>query len=218
MYFLGKSSTLLLLLALFSVVMEGAEGGIVTAIGGAILGGAGFFSLKKKKKEDDDEVSVDSPDDEPKKKHTPAPTPAPTSKPSSPYGFLYAKVDDKKWCITASNGVRKGAVVELKPCRFEAKDNSQLWKFKDGQFKSAKDKEQCLTVGNDKQYAKIRMAPCEADGMNMFKHEGDMAPIKVKGYHPWCLTNQGGDVEAGDPILVDDCEKSNPKFLFTFKK
>ena len=223
-----------------SAQIELLAGAAVVAGGVAVVGGGAATAVKvvkklkgddnngkKKKKKDDDETSpdddhprMDSPDDDhpPNKKDSPDDDDAKIM--AATYGFLFSTTEkNETYCITANNGVRKGAVVELKPCALDDARKSQLWDYnRDSHLiASAKDPHQCLMASNSMTEARIRMAPCDLsdyhndDALNTFKHNGNQTdkPIRLKNYQSLCLTNLGTNINAGDPIVVGNCPQAN---------
>ena len=225
-------SILLLVVAFADVATAQIEilvGAAVVAGGVAVVGGGTAAVLKvakkiKEEKEDDDDNGGGGGGgghDNASKDEDDSPNDSPDEVIISTYGFLFSKADDgTKYCITANNGVRKGAVVELKPCSFDEPRNGQLWGFSNHQIASAKDSEQCLTATGNEPTARIRMGPCSSDhtNLNTFKHNGDQTnkPIRVKDDQSLCFTNLGETLDAGDPVVVGECQ--DHPLLFTFKE
>ncbi|CAB9509085.1 expressed unknown protein [Seminavis robusta] len=187
--------------------------------------GDGGGGHNKKDKESEDEEEKESKDEEEKESEGDEESEDEDDEESEDedknikYGFLFSTIDNADWCITANNGVRKGALVEMRPCRFSNQPKSQLWSFnKDGQFQSAKDPLQCLMVPENKDYARVKMGPCDSDDdINEFRFRKAEPPaiIRGKGYQNMCLTNKGQKIDKGDTVVVDDCDRTDEHFLFT---
>ena len=136
------------------------------------------------------------------------------------YGYLVSEVSEKdKWCVTAVNGVGKGAKVGFLPCG-EGPSALQMWKYGGKQFHNKRNFKRCLEVGGDalKDGPVVRMQDCDRDRRNTFnfKTDGGDNQIILRDNKSYCLTNRGVKPHNSDTIRALECKNKQDRFFFTF--